>query len=106
MADELRAIPDVLCHAGNELANHGDSLLVLQQSCHREAQSAQSGWVGSSAAALSGLLDRWAMACTNHIGRFGEHSDGMHFAAAGFAAAEQRNATALAEVSDTADGEI
>ncbi|MFW3113345.1 hypothetical protein MHAE_06172 [Mycobacterium haemophilum DSM 44634] len=106
MAEELRAIPDILCYAGNELAEHGDSLLVLQQSCRREAENAQPGWVGSSAAALSGLLDRWAIASTNHIGRFSEHAGGMYVAATGFTASEQRNATALAQVNDTVDGEI
>jgi hypothetical protein len=92
MAEELRAIPDVLSRAGNELANHGQSLLALQRSCHGDAESAQRGWVGSSAGALSGLLDRWAVASAAHIGRFGEHSCGMHFAAVGFTEMERRNA--------------
>ncbi|SOJ56855.1 hypothetical protein MSIMFB_04332 [Mycobacterium simulans] len=98
MAAELRAIPELLCHVGNELANHGESLLAVQQSCHSEAAGARSGWVGSSAGALLGLLDRWATDSITHIGRFGEHSRGMHFAAAGFAALEQRHAAALAQI--------
>ena len=106
MAEELRAIPDVLSHVGNELANHGESLLALQQSCHGEAEGAQSGWVGASAGALSGLLARWATASTTHIGRFGEHSSRMHFAAVEFTEMERRNAAALAEVGEAAGGEI
>jgi uncharacterized protein YukE len=98
MAEELRAIPDVLSHVGNELADHGQSLLALQQSCHGEAEAARSGWVGSSAGALSVLLDRWATASSTHIGRFGEHSCGMHFAAVQFTDMERRNAEAVAGV--------
>ena len=105
MAEELRAIPNVLSHVGNELANHGQSLLALQQSCHSEVEDARSGWVGSSAGALSGLLDRWATASTTHIGRFGEHSCGMHFAAVEFTGMEHRNAEAVAQVA-AACGEL
>jgi uncharacterized protein YukE len=95
VAQELRAIPDVLSHIGIELASHGQSLLALQQACHRDADAAQPGWVGSSAAALSGLLDRWATASSGHQARFGEHASGLRFAAAGFSALEQQNAAAL-----------
>jgi hypothetical protein len=103
MPQQLRAIPDSLSRLGNELADHGEALLALQQSCHSAAEGTQPGWVGLSAQALSGLLDRWALASTTHIGRFGEHSCGMHFAAAGFSQMERGNATALAELRNDAD---
>jgi hypothetical protein len=105
MAEELRVIPDALSHVGNELANHGESLLALQQSCHGAAEGARSGWVGSSAGALTALLDRWATASNTHIGRFGEHSCGMHFAAVEFTEMEWHNATAVAEIAEPATGE-
>lgn len=97
MPQQLRAIPDSLSQLGNELANHGESLLALQRSCHAAAEEARPGWIGSSAQALSGLLDRWAAASTSHIGRFGAHSCGMQYAAAGFSEMEQHNAAALAQ---------
>jgi uncharacterized protein YukE len=102
MPQQLRATPDSLTRIGNELADHGESLLALQRSCHGAAEGAQPGWVGSSGAALSGLLDRWAMTSTAHVARFGEHSCGMHFAAAGFRQMEQRNTAALTECSTAA----
>src|ERR1700739_4130169 len=105
MADELRAQADVMRHLGTQLANHGETLLAVQQACHGAAEDAQSGWVGSSAGALSGLLDRWEAASTTHIGRFGEHSCGMHFAAVEFTEREQRNAAALAKVGTTPAGD-
>lgn len=64
MFEELWAIPDVLCSAGNELAKHNNSLLVSRRSCRREAENAQLGWVGSLTAALSVLLDRLVVAST------------------------------------------
>jgi uncharacterized protein YukE len=103
MPQQLRAIPDSLSRVGNVLAGHGESLLALQQSCQGAAEGAQPGWVGSSAHALSALLDRWAMASTTHIGRFGAHACGMHFAAAGFGQMEQGNAAAVAELRNDAD---
>ena len=105
MAEELRVIPDALGHAGNELANHGESLLALQQSCHGAAEAAQPGWIGSSAGALEALLDRWAIASTTHIGRFGAHACAMHFAAVEFTEMERRNAAALAEVGEAPSSE-
>jgi hypothetical protein len=105
MAEELRAIPDALSHVGNELANHGESLLALQQSCHGAAEGARSGWVGSSAGALAALLDRWATASNTHIGRFGQHSCGMHFAAVEFTEVERRTTTELAKVAEAGIGE-
>lgn len=97
MPQQLRSTPDSLARIGNELAEHGESLLALQQSCHGAAEDARRGWVGSSAHALSELLDRWTLNSTTHIARFGEHSCGMHFAATEFRQMEQRNAAALAE---------
>jgi uncharacterized protein YukE len=91
MADELRVNPEALCHAANELANHGETLHALQQSCHGEAEGARSGWIGSSAVALTNLLDSWASTSTFHIGRIGAHSCDMHFAAADFMFMEDRN---------------
>jgi uncharacterized protein YukE len=100
MADELRVNPARLSQAGNDVANHGESLQARQQSCHGEAQGAQSGWVGSSAGALSELLDGWETTSDAHLRRFGEHSCDMHFAAADFACMGDRNAEALRSVGE------
>ncbi|OBK17656.1 hypothetical protein A5635_04175 [Mycobacterium asiaticum] len=91
----MRANPDVLSHIGNQLADHGQSLLAVQQLCHDDADGAQRGWVGSSAAALTGLLDRWAAAGVSHLHRIAEHADGMRTAAAECAELDQRNAASL-----------
>lgn len=98
MADELRVIPDLLNQVGNALENSGLSLLTMQQACHHEAEGARSGWVGSSASALTVLLDRWEMASAAQINRFGAHSCGMHFAAAECTELEQHNTAVLAQV--------
>ncbi|OBK23111.1 hypothetical protein A5634_06200 [Mycobacterium asiaticum] len=91
----MRANPDVLSHLGTELAGHGQSLSELQRSCHRDADDAQAGWVGSSAHALSGLLTLWESASAGHVARFDQHSSGMRVAAAVFTELDQSNAAAL-----------
>ncbi|WP_242657804.1 hypothetical protein [Mycobacterium kubicae] len=100
MAEELRAAPDVLSQVGVQLANHGETLLALQRSCREAADAARPGWIGSSAGALAGLLERWGATAIAHIGRFGEHACGMHLAATGLTEMDQRNAASLMSPSD------
>jgi uncharacterized protein YukE len=104
MADTVRLKPEELMQAANDMADHGESLLAAHQSSHGEASAAHSGWVGSSAGALSGLLDSWETATTEHVGRIGNHSCGMHFTAADFALNEQQNKQRLDEVGKAASG--
>jgi WXG100 family type VII secretion target len=105
MADKLRVDPAALSHAANEVANHGEDLLARQQSCHGKAAGAHSGWVGSSAGALSNLLDGWETASDAHLRRFGKHSTDMHFVAADFADTEDRNTEAVRRVGEAVSGE-
>jgi len=105
MADKLRVNPTALAQAGNDVANHGEDLLARQQSSHGEAAAAQSGWVGSSAGALSSLLDGWQTTSDAHLRRFGKHSCDMHFAAVDFADVEDRNTEVVHRVGEAAGGE-
>lgn len=95
MASELRAIPDALSQASVELADQGNTLMDLHMSCHRDADDARRGWVGSSAAALAGLLDRWGADTAAQLARFGEHANGLRFAAAGFIEMDHHHAAVL-----------
>lgn len=95
MAPELRAIPDVLSHVGTELVSHAQALLGVQRSCHRDVDDAQQGWVGTSAAALSDLLHRWAVTGAGHLSRLTEHAEGLRFAAGGFSDMERTNGASL-----------
>jgi uncharacterized protein YukE len=105
MTDKLRVNPTTLSQAGNQVADHGEDLLARQQSCHGEAAGAQSGWVGSSAGALSSLLDDWQTTSDAHFRRFGKHSCDMHFAAAAFADTEDHNVAAMPKVGEGTSGE-
>lgn len=95
MAAELRACPDMLLHVSTELDNHARVLHGVQRSCDRDVDDAQPGWVGSSGAALSELLNRWATAGSGHLARLGEHADGIRSAAVGLGEMEQSNAASL-----------
>jgi hypothetical protein len=52
------------------------------------------------------LLDTWATVSTTHMGRFGEHSCGMHIAAVEFTEMERHNTTAVAKVGEAANGAV
>ncbi|KQH80258.1 hypothetical protein AO501_28865 [Mycobacterium gordonae] len=94
-ATELRAFPDMLLYVSIQLNNHARVLHGVQRSCDRDVDGAQPGWVGSSGAALSELLNRWAAAAAGHLARLGEHADGIRSAAAGLGEMEQSNAASL-----------
>lgn len=98
MADQLRVDPEALCLAGNEIAEHGQTLHALHQCCHGEAQDAHPGWVGSSAGALVELLDNWVTTSTAHLRRIGGHSCDMHSAAVEFGHLTERGCAALNNV--------
>lgn len=102
MADQLRVDPEALCLAGNELAGHGEALHALHRCCHREAQDARPGWIGSSADALTELLDTWVAAGTAHFRRIGGHCCDMHSAAAEFGYLTERSSAALNDVASSA----
>jgi uncharacterized protein YukE len=64
--------------------------------------AAQSGWVGSSAAALSEVTARWQDISDVHTAAVGKHGGHMVGAAAQFGNSEDRNAGAVADVGATA----
>ena len=92
MAEEVRVSPEALSRIGDQLADHGRSLLNLQQSCHRDADGAHPGWVGSSAGTLSQLLDCWTATSASHLARFGDHADGLKVVAVAFLMMDQHGA--------------
>jgi uncharacterized protein YukE len=95
MADKVWLKPEQLSQAANDMADHGERLLTSHQSSHTQASGAHSGWVGSSAGALSGLLDRWEAAGTEHFNRIGNHSCDMHVTVAEFSFLDQRGTQRL-----------
>ncbi|HEX7321871.1 MAG TPA: WXG100 family type VII secretion target [Mycobacterium sp.] len=102
MEGRFRVNPETLTSAANEISNHGETLHALHQSCHNTAVEAHAGWVGSSAGALSGLLDGWEATSTAHLQRVGAQSSDMRAATAEFYFMEQRHRQAFDDVDVTA----
>lgn len=98
MADQLRVNLEDLCRAGDAIAGHGETLHTMQQSCHSQAQQAQLGWVGSSARALSGLLDGWAVTSRTQLQHIGQHSADLHTAVARFLFLDDGGAATLGSI--------
>lgn len=105
MAEKVWLKPQQLSQAANDMADHGETLLTSHQSTHGEASGAHSGWVGSSAGALSGLLDNWQTAATEHFAHIGNQSCDMHVNVAEFTFLEQRNTQRLQQLGEAAPGE-
>lgn len=95
MADVVRISPEQLRLAGDEVTVTGESLLALHHTCLTDAESAHCGWVGTSAGALAGLLDRWTAASRSHGTRISEQAIGLHSGATEFADMEYNHAAAL-----------
>ena len=105
MADKVWLKPEQVSQAANDMADHGETLLTSHQSSHSEASGAHSGWVGSSAGALSGLLDSWETTGTEHFHRIGKHSCDMHVTVAEFTFLDQRGTQRLQQLGTDAHSE-
>jgi hypothetical protein len=105
VADKVWLKPEQLSQAANDLADHGETLLTSHQSSHGQASGAHSGWVGSSAHALSGLLDNWQTASTEHFSRIGNQSCDMHVTVAEFTFLDQQGTRRLEELGEAARSE-
>jgi uncharacterized protein YukE len=98
MADQRRVDVGDLHSAGSQVAQEK----VLLNGVHTETATAvsvaQTGWVGSSSAALSEVTARWHTLAQAHSAAIGKHSRHLHAAAQHFGDTEDNNAAAVAEV--------
>lgn len=102
--NEFRVSLELLaCSAANASGQGGDLATAHFLSDNR-IEAAQSGWVGTSAAALRTRMAAWSATSHTLLARVGDHALGLHNAAIEFAAAEQQNAESLRAVVDTANG--
>ena len=82
--DNLRITPEEVFHAATVGRDHHEELAGTYASTQSQGWDAESGWVGSSGAALSGLLDRWQSHASDHHRMLNDHHDGLDAAAAAF----------------------
>ncbi len=83
--DNLTIKPEEVFHAATVGRNHHEQLATTYASTQSQGWDAESGWVGTSGTALSGLLDRWQSHAVDHHQMINHHHERMDTAAATFA---------------------
>jgi WXG100 family type VII secretion target len=88
----LVVAPEEVFHAATAGRTHHEQLAGTYASTQSQAWDAESGWVGQSGAALSGLLDRWQSHAADHHRMLNDHHDGLCSAATAFGDMDDDNA--------------
>lgn len=78
------------------VTGQGEDLAIGHQASDGRIATAQTGWQGSSAQAMSARLSAWAQTSTALLGRLGDHAQGLHSCAYHFATNEEQHAQELA----------
>jgi uncharacterized protein YukE len=99
MAAERRVDVAELRSAGTQVAVEKMLLSGVHTETAAGIAAAQTGWVGSSSAALSEVTARWNTVSQAHGEAIGNHSTHMHISAEQFGDTEDRNTDAVAAVS-------
>lgn len=82
--DNLEIKPEEVLHAAALGRNQHEELAGTYASTQSQGWDAESGWVGTSGAALSGLLDRWQSHAIDHHQMINGHHERMDTAATAF----------------------
>ncbi|BBX47947.1 WXG100 family type VII secretion target [Mycobacterium cookii] len=82
--DNLEIKPEEVFHAAALGRNQHEELGGTYASTQSQGWDAESGWVGSSGAALSGLLDRWQSHAIDHHQMINSHHERLDTAATSF----------------------
>jgi uncharacterized protein YukE len=86
------------------ITGQGENLATAHVSSDNRIGAAQSGWVGTSAAALSARMAAWLETSRRLLARVGDHALDLNNDGINFAAIEQENAQKLRVVGGDADG--
>lgn len=88
---------DTLTCSAIAVTGHGEELAYNHVSTDVRFATAESGWLGRSAAALNSRLARWATTSTSLLTTMGDQATAMHTGALAYARNEEHNAQALHE---------
>jgi WXG100 family type VII secretion target len=91
----LDIVPEEVFQAAAVGRAHHEELAGTYASTQSQGWEAESGWVGRSGAALSGLLDCWQSHAAEHHRMLNDHHDGLHTAATVFPEMDDQNAQRL-----------
>ena len=105
MGDELKVDIDGLSAGSSKMAEKSTELSAAHAQSVSSVGAAQSGWVGSSAQALSSLTDHWNTLTGKHTAALDHQATGMDTSTKMFDYMEKRNAEKLKAVGEQADAQ-
>ena len=92
MGNELRVDPAAVSAAADRIDTAADGLRAAHNAVADRIAAAQAGWVGTSAAALSGAATRWQQQSAAHYTDLIGHADHYRSAAANYAVTDEDEA--------------
>ena len=95
---------EALAGSAAHVAGQGDDLATAHLSSDNRIASAQSGWVGSSAAALQTRAEAWLETSRRLLSRVGDHALNLNNDGISVAALERENVEKLRAVHPGPDG--
>jgi uncharacterized protein YukE len=105
MADGKFAVDlEALAGSASHVTGQAEDLAIAHLASDNRIEAAQSGWVGSSAAALSIKAAAWRETSRTLLTRVGGHAMALHSDGIAFAAMEREGADALRAVGQARDG--
>jgi uncharacterized protein YukE len=96
--ENLDIVPEDVFHVATLGRAQHEELAGTYASTQSQGWDAESGWIGRSGAALSGLLDRWQSHAAEHHRLLNDHHDGLYTAATVFPEMDDQNAERLKRV--------
>ncbi|CAM3139315.1 WXG100 family type VII secretion target [Mycobacterium simiae] len=95
---------DTLASSAAHVGGQAEDLATAHLSSDNQIVSAQAGWVGSSAAALSMKTETWLETSRRLVGRVGGHAVDLNTDGVTFATMEQENVGKVRAVVPGVDG--
>lgn len=101
----LKVDSDGLAAGSSQVAEQSTALSAAHGQSVSAVSGAQSGWVGSSAQALSALTDHWNTLAGKHTAALDHQAASMDTSAKMFSYREERNSQKLKAVGEQADAQ-
>ena len=99
MSDWLRADPEALAAAAQEMQGHAEDVQFGHAAADSRIEAAQAGMVGLSSVSIETKLAQWWEKSQALYTQIYGHSAGLGMCASGFAESEQARAQALQNIS-------
>jgi len=100
---EFRVDPEALAGSAEHVSGQGEDLASAHLSSDNRIEAAQSGWVGTSAAALNARMAAWLETSRRLVARVGGHALDLQNDNIKFTAMERDNADRLRAVGFSAE---